>query len=68
MALSVEDNGAGIKTTDSPVSGMGLRSMRYRASILNGSIEISAMAGGGTRLCCRAPLTAPADSDSIYAS
>jgi signal transduction histidine kinase len=68
VILTVEDNGIGILSPESPSQGMGVRSMRYRAGVLNGSIEISALPAGGTRLCCRAPLSTPANPDSIHAS
>ncbi len=54
--LSVEDNGVGIGEESVESNGMGLRSMRYRASVLNGSLEISRLPEGGTRVRCRAPL------------
>jgi len=67
VILTIQDNGIGIRSTESPTSGMGLRSMRYRAGILNGSIDIAAMPEGGTRVCCRTPLPVVANSDSLYA-
>jgi signal transduction histidine kinase len=66
VILTIDDNGVGIDSTPSSGSGMGLRSMRYRAGILDGAIEISALPGSGTRICCRAPLPA-ATTDSIHA-
>jgi signal transduction histidine kinase len=68
VILTIQDNGVGIRATDAASGGMGLRSMRYRAGILNGSIEFSPAPKGGTRVCCRAPLSTPANPDSIYAS
>jgi signal transduction histidine kinase len=56
VTLSVEDDGIGIGPTEPTSRGMGLRSMRYRASVLNGTIEIAPLAKGGTRVCCQAPL------------
>jgi len=47
---------------------MGLRTMRYRAGVLNGTLEIKPLPAGGTRITCRAPLRAPANPDSIHAS
>jgi signal transduction histidine kinase len=68
VILSIEDNGIGIGPVESPSTGMGLRSMRYRAGVLDGTIEISALPEGGTRVRCRAPLPTPANPDSIHAN
>jgi signal transduction histidine kinase len=68
VILAIDDDGVGIGFADAQVSGMGLRSMRYRASILDGKIDISPLPGAGTRVCCRAPLPAAANPDSIHAS
>lgn len=68
VVLTIRDNGIGIRSPDSPSPGMGLRSMRYRAGVLNGTIEILPLAEGGTLVRCRAPLTASASPDSIHAS
>jgi len=68
VILTIHDNGGGIQSPESPSEGMGLRSMRYRASVLQGSIEISAVPQGGTLVCCRAPLPASANPDSIHAT
>jgi signal transduction histidine kinase len=68
VVLTIQDDGVGIGSTDSPSSGMGLRTMRYRAGVLDGKIEILALPGGGTRVCCRAPLSTPASPDSIHAN
>jgi signal transduction histidine kinase len=67
VTLSVQDNGVGIGSAEPTATGMGLRSMSYRASVLNGTIEIGALPEGGTLVRCRVPLTTPADSDSIHA-
>jgi signal transduction histidine kinase len=68
VVLTIDDNGTGIIPTGSASSGMGLRSMRYRAGVLDGTLEIAALPEGGTRIRCRAPLRVPADPDSIHAS
>ncbi|HEX4085367.1 MAG TPA: ATP-binding protein, partial [Chthoniobacteraceae bacterium] len=56
VTLAIEDNGSGLAAPDQNSKGMGLRSMRYRASVLDGSFELNPIAGGGTRVCCRVPL------------
>jgi signal transduction histidine kinase len=68
VILTIQDNGIGIDPDQAPSSGMGLRSMRYRAGVLDGTMEISALPKAGTLVCCRAPLPAPANPDSIHAS
>jgi nitrate/nitrite-specific signal transduction histidine kinase len=35
---------------------MGLRTMRYRAQILNSRLEIQPRASGGTSVTCRLPV------------
>jgi len=67
VILTIEDNGVGISPAVSSTSGMGLRSMRYRAGALGGEIEISPLPGSGTRVCCRAPLPTPANPGAIHA-
>jgi signal transduction histidine kinase len=71
VVLTILDDGIGIASLGSldsgegPCSGMGLRSMRYRAGVMGGEMEIVALPGGGTRVCCRAPLAKPALSNTI---
>jgi signal transduction histidine kinase len=67
VILTIADNGIGIDPAGPQGSGMGLRSMRYRAGVLNGAVEISPVPSGGTRVCCRAPLPASTAPDSIHA-
>jgi signal transduction histidine kinase len=59
VQLTIEDDGVGISSNIAATSGMGLRSMRYRAGVLDGSVEIGALPGAGTRVRCRAPLQIP---------
>jgi signal transduction histidine kinase len=54
LVLRVEDNGVGFAGTVRP-SGMGLRTMAYRARILEGEFKIEAAPGGGTLISCRVP-------------
>ena len=55
--LSIEDNGKGIASDGSPSDGIGLRSMRHRAELIGGSLTIGARPEGGTRVCCRFPVS-----------
>lgn len=54
MELRVDDNGRGLSVrTQAASSGMGLRTMRYRAHALGAELAIEPRAGGGTSLWCR---------------
>jgi signal transduction histidine kinase len=67
VILTVRDNGSGFKSSAGASGGMGMRSMRYRTNLLNGSIDISAPPEGGALVCCRAPHPAAA-SNPVHAS
>jgi signal transduction histidine kinase len=66
VALSVEDNGIGIPAEPAGSTGMGLRTMRYRAEAVNGTIEIENMPEGGARVRCNAPLPAGAEREPVH--
>ncbi len=54
LELRVDDNGQGLPVrTQAVSSGMGLRTMRYRAHALGAELAIEPRAGGGTSLWCR---------------
>lgn len=54
IELRIEDNGTGI-TIDAGdrYPGMGLRTMRYRAEVLGGSLKTVRLPSGGTLVTCR---------------
>jgi signal transduction histidine kinase len=52
LALTVEDDGQGIIAGADANGGMGLKIMRYRASIIGASLEIGASEQGGTAVSC----------------
>jgi signal transduction histidine kinase len=52
LVMTVEDDGHGMHQAGSVSSGMGLKIMRYRASIVGASLEIGAREGGGTVVRC----------------
>jgi signal transduction histidine kinase len=52
LALAIEDNGRGIMPTAETRGGMGMKIMRYRASIIGALLEISARKHGGTIVRC----------------
>jgi signal transduction histidine kinase len=53
MTLAVKDNGVGLAADHADTEGMGLRIMKYRASLINASLDISPNAEGpGTSVIC----------------
>jgi signal transduction histidine kinase len=59
LTLQVENDGAGLPVA-LPADGMGLRTMAYRAQIMNGQLKVEPALGSGTRVTCRVPLAAGA--------
>ena len=55
LFLEVLDDGTGIPAEESRVEGMGLRSMRFRARMLHGRLEVGLRNQGGTRVFCSCP-------------
>ena len=56
LFLEVLDDGTGIPTKESRVDGIGLRSMRYRARMLRGRLDVAPRLQGGTRVLCSCPI------------
>lgn len=54
VALKVSDDGQGIAEPGG--TGLGLRIMRYRASMIGGHLEIYSGESGGTTVVCRVPV------------
>ncbi|MDX9973155.1 MAG: sensor histidine kinase [FCB group bacterium] len=54
LLLRVEDDGCGLPE-DLASTGMGLRTMVYRARLLGGELTVAPVPSGGTRVSCRAP-------------
>ena len=52
LVLRVRDNGRGLPRSPQPGSGMGLRVMRYRAGVINGTLEVRSGPRGGTSVIC----------------
>jgi PAS domain S-box-containing protein len=50
--LVVQDDGTGLPRDLASVKGMGLRIMRYRATMIGGALSIQAGPSGGTRVVC----------------
>ena len=56
IVLSIQDDGVGLPTDSSARQGLGLRIMNYRTQRMGGTLEIGAVASGGTSIVCRVPL------------
>lgn len=52
LTLTIEDDGRGIMPTEQTRGGMGMKIMRYRASIIGALLEIGARQQGGTIVRC----------------
>ena len=53
LALTVTDDGHGIQSSLS--GGIGLPTMRHRAQLLGGVLEVAPLQGGGTQVVCSLP-------------
>ena len=56
MSLLVEDDGIGCDTTAASSTMIGVLSMRERATVVGGTLDIEPTAGGGTTILARVPL------------
>jgi two-component system sensor kinase FixL len=56
VVLTVQNDGLPFPNLKSPSTGMGLRIMSYRASLIGASFEIRGNAARGTRVICSVPL------------
>lgn len=56
VRLSVKDDGQGISADARTSPGLGMRSMRYRASQLGGGLEVKQGPEGGTLIECSIPV------------
>ena len=56
VVLQIRDNGKGLASEARESSGMGLRIMKYRASVLQGSIRWERATPRGVVVTCKAPL------------
>lgn len=55
LRLSIKDNGCGFISLPGEQTGMGQRTMRYRASIIGATLEIKGTKGKGTTISCLLP-------------
>jgi signal transduction histidine kinase len=56
ITISVEDDGKGFDPLSIQTGGMGLRIMRYRAKMINGTLDVRKRVGGGTLVSCSCAL------------
>ena len=56
LCVEVSDDGVGMPDQETSHSGVGLTSMRERATELGGNLAVEALPGGGTRVRARLPL------------
>ena len=52
LELMISDNGKGIDLSQTENKGMGLRTMKYRANMMNAALEIGSGKEGGTVISC----------------
>jgi hypothetical protein len=52
-ALKIEDTGEGLGSEAAQAGGMGLRTMRYRAGLIGGKLDVGPGPSGGTQVVCR---------------
>jgi PAS domain S-box-containing protein len=57
LSLSIADDGVGISDPNPDEDGMGLQIMKYRASMLGGTLQIKTGRAGGTSVRCVCPNT-----------
>ncbi|MGE3541016.1 MAG: PAS domain S-box protein [Candidatus Tectimicrobiota bacterium] len=56
LRLAIIDDGTGFTASTPDTSGMGLRSMHYRAHMIGAALTIHSVADGGTEVVCGLPL------------
>ncbi len=62
VRLTITDDGNGMPDDAMDASGMGLKTMQYRARMLGGEVRFEAAAPQGVRIICECPLEAPGDT------
>ncbi len=55
VRLEIRDDGEGVKILGADASGLGLRTMQYRASLIGARFEIAPLQPHGTRVICDCP-------------
>jgi signal transduction histidine kinase len=67
LRLAVADNGIGFKADKNTLSGIGLRTMQYRAQLIGASITVTSRSGRGTTVECLLPLPVPGTPPALAA-
>ena len=62
LVLSIQNDGKPFPDLNSQNTGMGLRIMYYRASLIGASLEIKGTGESGTRVSCSLPLEGKANA------
>ncbi len=62
--LRIRDNGTGIRPQHTG-AGMGLKIMRYRASLAGGNLDVHALEDGGTEVVCTFNPSVVLDEDTV---
>lgn len=60
LEICINDNGRGFVPANAENGGHGMRNMRQRAEVLNGTFSVESTAGDGTTVRLRVPLSNPA--------
>ncbi|MDB6083559.1 MAG: multi-sensor signal transduction histidine kinase, partial [Gammaproteobacteria bacterium] len=61
VELSILDDGRGLPGGNDFRTGLGMRTMHFRASAIGGTLTIESAGGGGTAVRCHAPLSMDAE-------
>jgi signal transduction histidine kinase len=67
VRLAIEDNGKGFQNSGTPTQGLGLRIMKYRASLIGGELEITKRPAGGAQVVCVIPFQMISDENKLAA-
>jgi PAS domain S-box-containing protein len=63
-ALTIIDDGCGFEAAAKNPSGLGLRTMSYRAKMIGGSVDVRSLPNHGTSVCCVFPLAHSEDENA----
>ena len=58
LCLKIRDNGSGFHTNANAGSGLGLRTMKYRANSIGGTLRVDSEPDCGTQIECVVPRNA----------
>jgi len=52
VRLTINDDGVGLPKAGSPGSGLGMRTMHFRASSIGGRLKVATRSDGGVSVAC----------------